>query len=167
MIRFIVGLLVLLGLSSIVRADVKAPPSMELPPYIVLIVCKVEFVGEPTENDMFTNHRETRWLIKHGKMECRRHEVQLFDPVEGMPSNPQDPNSAPAPGQTFNGMTCGRQGLMMGAQYDISHANDPWRTWRSACPVPQVDTTTGRVTAWIMPPCGHADIVVCENDTPI
>lgn len=150
--RLIAALLALFALALSAKADGRAPAAMEMPPYVVLIICKVDFIGVPSDNDLKTGHRETAWHIDGGKMVCHRREVQLYDPIGG---------------QNFNPMVCARTGISMGAQFDASHADKPYRFWRSACPVPTVDLETGRVVGWTMPPCGHQDTVVCENDTTI
>jgi hypothetical protein len=91
-------------------------------------------------------------------MHCRRQEVELYDPAADQGASPQ-PMTPDA---------CNRAGITLGAQFDISHADSPWRFWRSACPVPIINEQTGEIVAWKLPECDtkHGTIV-CDQDTAI
>jgi len=138
--------------------------SVPMPPMIVLIVCKVLFVGAPDDNAKFTGWRATEWDLSQGMMHCRRREIRLYDPVEGAVRDPNDDPTAPLP---FTPTACNRAGVMQGAQFDADNRDKPWRFWRFACPTPTVDTVTGEVIGWSLPDCGHRDIVICETDSVI
>ena len=68
---------------------------VEIPPILVLIVCKTIAVGAPDENTRFTGAKELAWATEHSMMVCRRNEVQLYDPAEGMRLNPNDDPAPP------------------------------------------------------------------------
>ncbi len=138
--------------------------SVPMPPMLVLIVCKVLFVGAPDDNGKFTGWRDTEWDLSQGMMHCRRHEIALTDPGEGAPSSPGGDPAAPMP---FSEQACNRAGLMQGAQFDAANRDKPWRFWRVACPVPTVNTKTGEIVGWTLPDCGHRDMVICETDSVI
>lgn len=128
-----------------------------MPAAVVLIVCKTVVAGEPDVNAKWTGYENRTWAIEDGMMQCRRHEVQLYDQSEAMG----------AAAQPFNQQRCQRASLMLGVQWDQAHKSSSYRFWRVACPVPIVDTRTGEVIAWKMPECGHRDTVVCEVDSAI
>lgn len=127
--------------------------AVPMPPVVVLIVCKVLFVGGEDENSRYTHWRNTEWAYEHSKMVCRRHEVQLFNPADE--------------GAQFTTPACQRTIPRLAAQFDVDNAQKPWRFWRGACPVPTVNTETGEVVGWTLPDCGHRDTVICEKDTVI
>ena len=142
--------------------------SVPMPPMLVLIVCKVLFVGAPDDNARFTDRRDTKWDLSQGMMHCRRREIALADPAEGAPSNPGgDPHEWAAAPMSFTEAACNRAGLMQGAQFDAAYRDKPWRFWRVACPVPTVNTKTGEIVGWTLPDCGHRDTVICETDSVI
>lgn len=127
-------------------------------------------------NSAFTSHRDSIWDTTGGMMHCKRMEVQLYDRVEGMPSNPSDPNSEPAPAIPFNQMACNRAIVTNGSGFDVDRLNKEkglptgakgWRFYRGGCPVPTVDTKTGRVLSWSLPPCGKWGTIICDQDTAI
>lgn len=131
--------------------------AVPMPPVVVLIVCKILFVGEPSSNDQFTNWRNSEWAYENSKMVCRRHEVQLYDRAV-------DQGAIAMP---FTTAACQRAIPMLAAQFDVDFFDRPWRVWRAACPVPTVDTKTGEVLSWTLPDCGHRETVTCEKDTVI
>lgn len=131
--------------------------NVPMPAAVVLIVCKTEPAGPPDQNARWTGSENLKWATEHSMMVCRRQEVQLYDQSEAMGAEPQ----------AFNVQRCQRAGLMLGAQWDATHKNSSYRFWRVACPVPTVDTETGRVIAWTLPDCGKRGKVICEQDTAI
>jgi hypothetical protein len=137
--------------------------SVPMPPVVVLIVCKVLFVGEPDDNAKFTGWRDTEWDLAQGMMHCRRSEIQRYDAAadEG-PSR----GDGPAAALPFTQAACNRAGVMQGAQFDADHRDKPWRVWRFACPVPMMNTETGEIVGWQLPDCGH-HAVICESDSVI
>lgn len=138
--------------------------SVPMPPMIVLIVCKVLFVGAPDDNGKFTGWRDTEWDLSQGMMHCRRREIQLYDAAAGMAPGGSGLPTAPQP---FNQMACNRAGIMQGAQFDADNRDKAWRFWRFACPVPTINSETGEVIGWHLPDCGHRDTVICETDSVI
>jgi hypothetical protein len=58
--------------------------AVHLPPILVLIACKVVMAANPDLNAGFTHVEKTQWATKDSMMICQRHEVDLYDPVEGM-----------------------------------------------------------------------------------
>lgn len=128
-----------------------------MPAAVVLIVCKVTIAGPPDQNAEWTGAQNLEWATEHSMMVCRRQEVQLYDQSEAMG----------AEAQPFTINRCQRAGIMLGAEWDAGHPFSEYRFWRVACPVPIVDTRTGKTIAWKMPECGHRETVICEMDTPI
>lgn len=126
---------------------------LPMPPVVVLIVCRVLFVGGEDENSRYTQWRNTEWAYEHSKMVCRRHEIQVYD-TEG-------------DNRAFSLPACQRTIPRLAAQFDVDYRDKPWRFWRGACPVPTVNTVTGEVIGWTLPDCGHRDTVVCEVDSVI
>lgn len=136
--------------------------SKPMPAQLALIVCKVEFVGTPTENDRYTGHRETKWNTEGGVMHCRRHAIDLYSETDS----------------TFSQFDCNFAGVRLGAGFDRANADSPWRFFKFACPVPTIDTNTGEILAWTLPECGSLPgtssapgddrgLIECEGDTPI
>lgn len=136
-------------------------------PTIVLIVCKTILVGEPDQNSSWTGWENREWAYENSMMVCRRHEVAMYDPAEGTPSNPSDPNSEPTPALPFNKDACIAAAIRLGTDWDMSHRSSPYRTWRVACPTPIIDNRTGQVVGWKLPECPHTDVVRCEVDSVI
>ena len=137
-----------------------------MPSAIVLIVCKsisVPFASELDEhNARWTGYEPRTWAIEESMMQCRRHEIQLYDTQVG-------PNAAAQP---FNQHHCLRAGLTEGIHWDETHQNSKYRFWRAACPVPIVDTRTGKTLSWKMPECPRYSTqdrvaVHCEVDISI
>ena len=132
---------------------------LDMPPFVVLIVCKVALtpVGPVAEhNARFTGHHQSVWAIEHGKMHCRRHEIQVYDQARAQGAD----------AQSFNKNRCQRAGIMQGSKFNETHKK--WKWWRTACPTPIVDLRTGKVLGWQMPDCGgERGTIVCESDTSI
>jgi len=128
-----------------------------MPAAVVLIVCKTVIAGPADQNSQHTGYENREWAFEHSMMVCRRQEVQLYDEAEAQGAD----------AQPFNMQSCQRSGIMLGAEWDVSHSGSNYRFWRVACPVPIVDTQTGDIIAWKMPECGHRDIVRCEVDSEI
>ena len=140
---------------------------VEIPPILVLIVCKTIAVGAPDENTRFTGAKELAWATEHSMMVCRRHEIQLFDPAEAMQLGP-DHDPVPALNANFAlASQCARAGIRLAIDWDQTHRNTPWRVWRIGCPTPIVDMRTGTVIGYKLPECGHRDTVICETDSVI
>lgn len=136
-----------------------------MPAEIVLIVCSA-LLGEPDMNSSFTGFRAAEWNMADGVMHCRRMEVQLYDPAV-------DQGADPMP---FNQIACNRAIVMQGSQFDVDRmgrdkdqpaGSKTWRFYRGGCPVPTVDTKTGRVLSWSLPPCGKWGTIICDQDTAI
>ena len=141
--------------------------AVHIPPVLVLIVCKVALAGEPDQNAAFTHHENLEWATEHSMMVCRRNEVQLYDPVEGMTLKPGD-DPAPALNPNFADWTqCARAGIRLAIDWDESHRNTSWRVWRVGCPAPIVDSRTGALIGYKLPECSHRDTVICETDSVI
>jgi len=56
---------------------------------------KVVIAANPDPNAAFAHVENTQWATENSMMVCQRHEVDLYDPVEGMQINQAD-NPAPA-----------------------------------------------------------------------
>jgi hypothetical protein len=134
---------------------------------LVVIACKVVMAANPDPNAAFTHVENTQWATEDSMMVCQRHEVELYDPVEGMQLNQAD-NPAPAlnPNFTDHGQ-CARAGITLAVDWDHAHHNTPWRVWRIGCPTPIVDLRTGAMIGYKLPECGHRDTVVCQTDSEI
>jgi hypothetical protein len=140
---------------------------IQIPPVLVLIVCKTVLAGPPDQNAAYTKWENLEWATQHSMMVCRRNEIQLYDPVEGMrlsanddPAPPLNPNFAVA-------SQCARAGIRLATDWDQAHRNTPWRVWRVGCPAPIVDLRTGDLIGYKLPECGHRDTVICETDSVI
>jgi len=68
---------------------------VQIPPVLVLIVCKTISAGAPDQNAAFTHWENLKWDTPNSMMVCRRNEIQLYDPVEGMKLNPGDDPAPP------------------------------------------------------------------------
>jgi hypothetical protein len=130
---------------------------VQIPPVLVLIVCKTISAGAPDQNSVFTHWENLKWDIPNSMMVCRRNEVQLYDPAEGMNINPNFTITE----------QCARAGVTLATEWDQAHRNTPWRVWRIGCPAPIVDVRTGALIGYKLPECGHQDTVVCETDSVI
>lgn len=140
---------------------------VQIPPILVLIVCKTVLAGPLDENAKFTGYENLEWATEHSMMVCRRNEVQLYDPVEGMKLSPVD-DPAPALSHNFAiASQCARAGIRLAIDWDQAHRNTRWRVWRVGCPTPIVDMRTGTVIGYKLPECGHRDTVICETDSVI
>ena len=110
-------------------------------PIIVLIVCKSALLPYQSSfdeaNARYTGHENREWVIEHSQMQCRRVEVPLTSVAE----------------TRFTPMDCQRAAITEGVAWDEAHKSSKYRWWRSACPVPIVDTRTGRVLDWKLPEC--------------
>ncbi len=141
---------------------------VQIPPVLVLIVCKTVLAGPPDQNAAFTHCENREWATQHSMMVCRRNEIQLYDPGgrhaaqpgSTIPLRPLNPNFAMA-------SQCARAGIRLATDWDQSHRNTPWRVWRVGCPSPIVDLRTGTVIGYKLPECGHRDTVICETDSVI
>jgi hypothetical protein len=140
---------------------------VQIPPILVLIVCKTVIAGPPDHNAAYTKYENLTWATEHSMMVCRRHEVQLYDPAEGMRLTPADD---PAPALNPNlamASQCARAGIRLATDWDQAHKNTRWRVWRVGCPTPIVDTRTGTIIGYKLPECGRRDTVICETDSVI
>ena len=140
---------------------------VQIPPILVLIVCKTVLAGPPDPNAAFTRAENREWATQHSMMVCRRNEVQLYDPAEGMQIGPNDDPVRPLTPDFANFGQCARAGIRLSMDWDESHRNTPWRVWRVGCPSPIVDMRTGTVIGYKLPECGHRDTVICEVDSVI
>ena len=132
-----------------------------MPAVVVLVFCKTVLNPGPVDqNASYTGYQDRSWAIEGGQMQCHRREIQLIDQAE---ANGADP-------QPFNQWRCNMAGLAMGAKFDHDHPRSPYRYFRSACPVPVIDTRTGDIIAWKIPDCGNGfgpGTMHCESDTAI
>ena len=133
---------------------------MSMPPVVVLIVCKAVLspIQSPLDqhNAKYTGWQPFQWDTTNSVMHCRRHEIQMYDPAVDQGADPQP----------FSQFQCMTSGIMAGIEFDRRHRN--WKTWRTACPTPIVDTRTGKIIGWKPPECGgKRGTVICEQDTPI
>ena len=134
---------------------------MNMPAAIVIFVCKTVLIaGPPDPNAGYTGHENRDWDFTDSVMHCRRIEMPMFDQAEAMGADPQP----------FNVQRCQMSLMMAGPRWDEAHKNNPggYRFWRGACPVPIVDTRTGKVLSFKMPECpSEGGTVVCEVDSAI
>ena len=135
---------------------------IQIPPVLVLIVCKTVLAGPADQNAAFTHYENLEWATEHSMMVCRRHEIQLFDRGVVLIDKAValNPNFAMA-------SQCARAWIRLATDWDQSHRNTPWRVWRVGCPTPIVDLRTGTVIGYKLPECGHRDTVICETDSVI
>jgi hypothetical protein len=140
---------------------------IHIPPVLVLIVCKTVIAGPADQNSAYTHWQNLEWATEHSMMVCRRNEIQLYDPVEGMQLHPNDDPAPPLNPNFAELGQCARAGIQLSMDWDDAHRNTPWRVWRVGCPSPIVDTRTGTVIGYKLPECGHRDTVMCETDSVI
>jgi hypothetical protein len=140
---------------------------IQIPPVLVLIVCKTVLAGPPDENAAYTKWENLEWATQHSMMVCRRNEIQLYDPVEGMKLSPADDPAPPLNPNFAIASQCARAGIRLATDWDQAHRNTPWRVWRVGCPAPIVDRRTGALIGYKLPECGHRDTVICETDSVI
>jgi hypothetical protein len=140
---------------------------IQIPPVLVLIVCKTMLAGPPDQNAAYTKWENLDWATEHSMMVCRRNEVQLYDPVEGMRLSPADDPAPPLNPNFADAAQCARAGIRLATDWDEAHRNTPWRVWRVGCPAPIVDMRTGALIGYKLPECGHRDTVICETDSVI
>ena len=140
---------------------------VQIPPVLVLIVCKTVLAGPPDQNSSFTHWQNLEWATEHSMMVCRRNEIQLYDPVEGMKLNPADDPAQPLNPNFADAGQCARAGIKLSMDWDSAHRNTPWRVWRVGCPAPIVDFRTGALIGYKLPECGHRDTVICDTDSVI
>ena len=140
-----------------------------MPIAIVLVVCKT-VAGDPVNDDpnaKWTGIENREFLIEHSMMQCKRIELPLYEvgdvgnPSAGVPPIPAGNSRA------FTRQRCQMSSIFVGARWDMMNRHQSYRVWKTACPVPIVDTRTGRVLAWKMPECGNRETVECLVDTAI
>jgi hypothetical protein len=140
---------------------------VSIPPILVLIVCKTVIAGPPDQNASYTHWENREWAIENSMMQCRRIEVQLYDPDEGSKLSPTDDPAPPLNPNFSDFGQCARAGMKLQMDWDEKHKNTPWRVWRVGCPAPIVDLKTGELLGFKLPDCGHRDTVICEIDSEI
>jgi hypothetical protein len=140
---------------------------VHIPAVLVLFACKTVLAGPPDQNAAFTQHENREWETKHSMMVCRRHEIQLYDPAEGVQMGPEHTPVPPLNPNFAMTSQCARAGIRLAIDWDMSHRSTPWRVWRVGCPSPIVDRRTGAVIGYKLPECGHRDTVICEIDSVI
>jgi len=119
------------------------------------------------QNAALTQFQNLEWATEDSMMVCRRNEVQLYDPAEGMTLAPADDPVQPLNPNFADHGQCARAAMMLGMEWDQAHRNTPWRVWRIGCPSPIVDLRTGALIGYKLPECGHRDTVLCETDSAI
>src|SRR5690349_24990141 len=104
--------------------------TVHIPPVLVLIVCKVAIAGAPDQNAAMTGAQNLEWATENSMMTCRRQEIQLYDPAEGLsltaggdPVSPVNPNLAES-------TQCARTAIPVASNWDVAHRSAPWRVWR-------------------------------------
>ena len=108
---------------------------------------------------------ELKWATENSMMTCRREELQLFDPTEGLnliaggdPAAPLNPNLA-------DSMQCARTGIAGSFQMGQKRiAMQHGEVWRVGCPAPIVDLISGKIVGYKLPECPHRDVAICEVD---
>lgn len=160
-------LVLLLGVSCAVNAQEPAPNGPPPAPDLVLIVCKTKLAGPPDQNESFTHWQNREWDTEGSMMVCRRLEVQLYDPTEGAKLRANDDPAFPLTPNFADAGQCARAGIRLSMDWDQAHEATPWRVWRVGCPVPMIDSQTGRIVGYQLPDCGHHDTVICEVDSVI
>ena len=141
--------------------------AVQIPTILVVIACKTVLAGPPDQNAAFTHYENRQWATEHSMMVCRRNEVQLFDPAEGMRLSEKDDPVPPLQANLAMQSQCARAGMQLAMDWDQSHKNSIWRVWRVGCPAPIVDTRTGALIGYKLPECGHRETVICETDSAI
>lgn len=141
--------------------------TVHIPPVLVLIVCKVISGGVPDQNADATGSQNLEWATVNSMMTCERHEVQMYDPAEGIKLHPNDDPAQPLNPNFSQASECARNGIQLATSWDEAHRNTPWRVWRVGCPSAIVDSRTGLVVGYTLPSCGHEDTVVCLVDSAI
>jgi hypothetical protein len=106
---------------------------VQIPPVLVLIVCKTVLAGAPDHNASYTHWENLQWATEHSMMVCRRNEIQLYDPVEGMKLSPSDDPAPPLNPNFADFGQCARAGIRLSMDWDDAHRNSPWRVWRVGC----------------------------------
>jgi hypothetical protein len=132
-----------------------------------LIVCKVAIAGAPDQNAAMTGAQNLEWATQNSMMTCQRHEVELYDPAEGMKLKAGDDPALPLNPNMAEGAECARIGIAVAANWDEAHRGAAWRVWRVGCPTPIVDLRSGQLIGYKLPECSHPDIAVCEVDSAI
>lgn len=130
--------------------------AVPMPTVAVIILCATTNAGGD-DNSPYTHYQNRSWEITDGMMHCRRNEVQLYDPAEGMGADPRP----------FSPFECQRAAIMAASEWSAKHPNSKWSVWRVACPTPTIDLNTGEIIGWVLPDCGHRETVICEGDTAI
>jgi len=141
--------------------------AVTIPPVLVLIVCKTILAGAPDQNSDFTHWQNLEWATEQSMMVCKRQEVQMYDPVEGMKLKATDDPAFPLTPNFADMGQCARAGIRLSMDWDEEHRGTPWRVWRVGCPSLIVDDRTGTVIGYKLPECGHRDIVICDTDSVI
>lgn len=138
---------------------------VSIPPILVVIACKVMIAEPSDQNAQWTHVENNTWAIENSMMVCRREEVQLYDPVEGMKLHPSDNPASPLNPNLAMAGQCARAGVMLAKEWDDAHHATPYRVWRIGCPAPIVDGRTGAIIGYKLPECGHRETVICVVDS--
>jgi len=133
-----------------------------MPAVVVLIVCKTIISGPADQNSSYTGYENREWATEHSMMVCRRHEIQVEDMALM-----QSSEASPVTPRPFTIQQCQKSAIQLGVEWDAGHRGSAYRFWRSACPVPIVDTRTGETIGWKLPECGHKDTIVCLIDSEV
>lgn len=126
---------------------------------IVLVICKTLLVSDPSDdpNSKFTGWEDREWATEHSMMVCKREVVSIMDGSEM--------NGADA--RPLTKQACMASAIRLGVEWDQKHRSSSYRVWRVACPTPMVNTETGEIVGWVLPDCGHRDVVTCLKDSVI
>ena len=137
--------------------------AVQIPPILVLIVCKTISAGGPDENARFTGYKDLEWATEHSMMVCRRTRCSYSIRLRAFLTQTTSPRrrSIPTLRQTGNALELECRSRRIGT---CSHRNSGWRVWRVGCPAPIVDTRTGALIGYKLPECGHRETVICEVD---
>ena len=98
---------------------------IQIPPVLVLIVCKTISGGPADQNEAYTHWQNLDWATEHSMMVCRRNEIQLFDPVEGMRLSPVDDPAPPLNPNFADAGQCARAGIRLATDWDEAHGTRP------------------------------------------
>ena len=69
--------------------------TVDILPVLIVVACKLLIAANSDPNAAFT-HVDTEWATENSMMVCKRHEVDLYDPVEGI-KNSSHPTTQPLP----------------------------------------------------------------------
>ena len=120
---------------------------VQIPPVLVLIVCKTVLAGAPDQNAAFTHWENLDWATEHSMMVCRRNEIQLYDPVEGMKLSAADDPAPPLNPNFADFAQCARAGIRLSMDWDEATETRPGGCGASAAHRPSWTPGQARLLA--------------------